>query len=50
MTAVVFHRNGKRIGDRLLQFAVAFLQITYGIEPKFVEIEDDEKFLVELED
>ncbi len=49
MTAVVFHRDGKRIGDRLLHLALAFLQITYGIEPKFLEIED-EKFSRELED
>lgn len=49
MTAVVFHKNGKRIGDRLLHFALAFLQLTYGIEPEFLEVKDEELF-VELED
>lgn len=49
VTVVVFHKNGKRIGDRLLHVALAFLQITYGLEPHFLEIKDEE-FSRELED
>lgn len=49
VTYIVLKKDGFAIGEKLLHFALARLEIEYGIKPEFIG-EEDEGFFVKLED